>query len=262
MFKIRYAISLIALLSIAHLPLAQNTIGIPAIINYSRQAYNAGNQNWNIGQDQNGLLYFANNKGLLVFDGTSWRTYPLPGGTIVRSLAIGDSNKIYVGGQGEFGYFAPAKNGELVYTSLKKLVSQPGNDFADVWNICIWQQRVFFRSNKRIFELEGNVITVHKSIDWAFMGITPAGLIAWEFTNKLVTYNRGEWQPIIKVGALPDDVRLTTVLPIGNDSTLLCTLNHGLFLLKKDTVSRFDAPGIKASLAKISTALAFCHPTG
>jgi DNA-binding CsgD family transcriptional regulator len=250
MLKIRFAISPIVLLLITQYSLAQNTIGIPAIINYSRQAYNAGNQNWNIGQDQNGLLYFANNKGLLVFDGTTWRTYPLPGGTIVRSLAIGDSNKIYVGGQGEFGYFAPAKNGELVYTSLKPLVSQPDNDFADVWNICIWQQRVFFRSNKRIFELEGNVITVHKSIDWAFMGITPAGLIAWDYTNKLVTYNRGEWQPIIKVGALPNEVRLTTALPIGQDSILLCTLNHGLYLLKKDTVSRFEAPGIKSILGK------------
>lgn len=250
MLRIRNAISLTLILFSFFIATAQNTIGIPTIVNYSRQAYNAGNQNWNIGQDNNGLMYFANNKGLLVFDGTTWRTYPLPGGTIVRSLAIGDSNKIYVGGQGEFGYFSPAKNGELSYTSLKGLVPSNDNDFADVWNIGIWQKRVFFRSNKRIFELEGNVITVHKSIDWAFMGITPAGLIAWEFTNKLVTYNRGEWLPVIKVGALPKDVRLTTVLPIGKDSTLLCTLNHGLFLLKKDTVSWFEAPGIKSIIGK------------
>lgn len=250
MLLIRFAISLTILLFIFLIAPAQNTIGIPTIINYSRQAYNAGNQNWSIGQDSNGIMYFANNKGLLVFDGTSWRTYPLPGGTIVRSLAIGDSNKIYVGGQGEFGYFFPAKNGELSYTSLKNLVPQKDNDFADVWNICSWQQRIFFRSNKKIFELEGNVITVHKSIDWAFMGITPAGLIAWEFTNKLVTYHRGEWVPVIRVGTLPQDVRLTTALPIGKDSILLCTLNHGLYLLKKDTVSWFDAPGIKNVIGK------------
>lgn len=250
MLRIRYAISLTIILCSFFIASAQNTIGIPTIVNYSRQAYNAGNQNWNIGQDNNGLMYFANNKGLLVFDGTSWRTYPMPGGTIVRSLAIGDSNKIYVGGQGEFGYFSPAKNGELTYNSLKKLIPPNDNDFADVWNICIWQKRVFFRSNKRIFELEGNVITVHKSIDWAYMGITPAGLIAWDFTNRLVTYNRGEWLPVIKVGVLPHDVRLTTVLSIGKDSILLGTLNHGLFILKKDTVSWFNAPGIKNFLGK------------
>lgn len=246
----RKVISLILFCGYCHLALAQNTIGIPTIINYTRQAYNAGNQNWGIGQDKNGLLYFANNKGLLVFDGTTWRTYPLPDGTIVRSLAIGDSNRIYVGGQGEFGYFSPAKNGELVYTSLKNLLPAKENDFADVWNICIWQKRVFFRSNKRIFELEGRSVTVHKSIDWAFMGITPAGLIAFDFTKKLVTYNRGEWVPVIRSGALPQDVRVTTVLPIGNDSILLCTLNHGLFLLKNGTVTFFDAPGIRNIIGK------------
>ncbi|MDF2187339.1 triple tyrosine motif-containing protein [Paraflavitalea sp. CAU 1676] len=246
----RKVISLILIYCYCQQATAQNTIGIPTIINYTRQAYNAGNQNWSIGQDKNGLLYFANNKGLLVFDGTTWRTYPLPGGTIVRSLAIGDNNRIYVGGQGEFGYFSPAKNGELTFTSLKKLVPPNDNDFADVWNICIWDQRVFFRSNKRIFELEGNSITVHKSIDWAFMARTPSGLVAFDFTQKLVAYNRGEWQPVIKVGALPKDVRLTTVLALGKDSILLCTLNHGLYLLKNDTVSFFDAPGIRNIIGK------------
>ncbi|WP_276480298.1 ligand-binding sensor domain-containing protein [Paraflavitalea pollutisoli] len=229
---------------------AQNTIGIPSIVNYTRQAYNAGSQNWQIAQDKNGLLYFANNKGLLVFDGTNWRTYPLPGGTIVRSLAIGDNNRVYVGGQGDFGYFSPGLDGELHFTSLKPLVPANDNDFADVWNVCSWQQRIFFRSNKKIFELEGHSITVHKSIDWAFMAVTPEGLIAYDFTKKLVAYNRGEWQPVINTGALPKDVRLTTALPIGQDSVLLCTLNHGLFLLKQGAISFFDAPGIRDIIGK------------
>ena len=47
----------------------QNTIGLPEIINYSKQAYKAGTQNWDICQDKNGILYFANNEGLLSFDG-------------------------------------------------------------------------------------------------------------------------------------------------------------------------------------------------
>lgn len=245
MLLMRTAILFVTILFIFSTTAAQNTIGIPPIVNYSRQAYNAGNQNWNIAQDSSGIMYFANNKGLLVFDGTAWRTYPLPGGTIVRSLAIGDSNKIYVGGQGDFGYFSPAKNGELYYTSLKPYVPPNDNDFADVWNICIWQQRVFFRSNKRIFELERNTITAHKSVDWAYMSVTPAGPIAWDYSKGLVAYSRGEWLPVIKTGALPPDVRLTSTLLIGKDSILLCTLNHGLYILKKDTVTVFDAPGIK-----------------
>jgi hypothetical protein len=54
----------------------QNTIGLPDIINYEKEKYYAGTQNWGIVQDKKGILYFANNEGLLSFDGTSWEVYP------------------------------------------------------------------------------------------------------------------------------------------------------------------------------------------
>ena len=83
----------------------QNTIGLPRIINYSTEDFKAANQSWDIQQDDHGIMYFANNSGLLSFDGNHWRLYPLPNKTIVRSIYIGPDHKIYVGGQGEFGYF-------------------------------------------------------------------------------------------------------------------------------------------------------------
>ncbi len=43
---------------------AQNTIGLPEIINYSKNQYNAGAQNWDIRQDKQGVIYLANNEGL------------------------------------------------------------------------------------------------------------------------------------------------------------------------------------------------------
>ena len=109
---------------------AQNTIGIPEIVNYSKQEYNAGSQNWGIAQDKNGIVYFANNQGLLSFDGTFWRKYQLPNKTIVRSVAIDSNGRIYVGGQSEFGYFFPSKNGDLAYVSLMPLLSEHAKDFS------------------------------------------------------------------------------------------------------------------------------------
>lgn len=102
----------------------QNTIGLPEIVNYSKHTYKAGTQNWDICQDVNGLLYFANNEGLLSFDGTYWKTYPLPNKTIVRSVAIGADNNIYTGGQDEIGYFSPDSKGSLTYHSLKSLIPE------------------------------------------------------------------------------------------------------------------------------------------
>ncbi|MCW3107148.1 MAG: transcriptional regulator [Segetibacter sp.] len=83
---------------------AQNSIGLSDITNYSKATYLAGAQNWDVKQDENGIIYFGNTEGLLVFDGSYWKLYQLPNKTVVRSIEIKGS-KVYVGGQNELGYF-------------------------------------------------------------------------------------------------------------------------------------------------------------
>src|SRR6478735_9283894 len=99
-------------------------LGIPDIKNYKRNEYKGGTQNWDIDQDKNGNLYFANNSGLLKFDGTSWFKYSLPNNTAIRSLKIDDSGRIYVGGNNEFGYFLSNEKGNLIYHSLSQLFKE------------------------------------------------------------------------------------------------------------------------------------------
>jgi hypothetical protein len=48
----------------------------PLVRNFPRAEYKAGTQNWDITQDNNLEVFFANNEGLLSFDGTNWRTLP------------------------------------------------------------------------------------------------------------------------------------------------------------------------------------------
>ncbi|MES2848010.1 MAG: hypothetical protein V4685_03055, partial [Bacteroidota bacterium] len=67
--------------------------------------------------------------GLLTFDGINWKTYPLPNKSIVRCLEFGPDNKLYVGGQDEFGYFTKAGNGQLSYHSLKEKVPAKERSF-------------------------------------------------------------------------------------------------------------------------------------
>ncbi len=235
---------------------AQNTIGIPNIVNYSKQSYTAGSQNWNIAQDRNGIMYFANNDGLLSFDGTAWRIYKLPNKTIARSVAVDSSNRIFIGGQGEIGFFSPAKDGELSYTSLNALIPAKDNDFADVWNIVFFHGRVYFRANKKILEYDGKKIIAHNSINWGYLGMINGQLLARENDKGLVYYASGKWLSKIKSGQLPkDNFLLRAALPMNKDSILLVSLMHGLYILHGDTVSAFETPDIKkAAIKNISSA--------
>jgi DNA-binding CsgD family transcriptional regulator len=229
---------------------SQSTIGIPAIVNYSRADYAAGNQNWNVSQDRSGIMYFANNNGLLSFDGTSWRNYPLPNRTIVRSLAMGKDGRIYIGGQEEIGYFSAAANGELAYTSLKPLLEKKDHDFADVWNVIVFKDHVFFRSNRRLFEYDGRKIIVHNSINWISLGSTGNELLAFEYSRGLVSYKNGLWAPRVSKGQLPSNALPRAALLIGKDSVLLPTVTTGMFLLHGDTITPFRTKDVDAIAAK------------
>lgn len=217
----------------------QNPIGLPDIINYEKTTYGAGTQNWAIQQDRNGILYFANNEGLLTFDGTFWKTYPVSNKTIVRSLAIAPDHKIYVGAQGDFGYFSPAANGKLQYHSL--LAKIPGNDkvFADIWDIVAHQDDVFFRSEEKIFKLSKGEITVYNSkTGWVFLGIANNDVIAQD-KRELLKYSNNKWVKFLK-NNIGGDFRATSISAYHADTILLATWQNGLYTISNNSISKLE----------------------
>lgn len=223
---------------------SQNTIGIPDIINYSREMYNAGTQNRGIVQDRNGVMYFANYEGLLTFDGTYWKNYPLPNKTVVRSIALAKDNRIYAGGQDEIGYFSPDHNGKLVYTSLKGLLSEKNYSFSDVWNIVPYGNDIFFLSNEKIFQLNNKTITVYPpGSQWLYLGESNHQLIAQDEKNGLLEFRDGLWTPFVKESALPANCRVTCLFPFGKDSSFMGTINTGFYILSANRITPFRFSG-------------------
>ena len=130
---------------------SQTLLGTINSKHYTKYDYNAGTQNWAACQDKKGRMYFANNEGVLVYDGVSWKIIPLPNKTIVRFITFDKHGRLYAGGQDELGYFEPGERGLMNYTSLLPLLNKHDQDFADIWNIAVLDDDVFFRSNSKIF---------------------------------------------------------------------------------------------------------------
>lgn len=217
---------------------AQNTIGLPEIINYPKATYRAGTQTWDIQQDRNGILYFANNSGLLTFNGHYWHLYPMPNETIVRSVQVAPSGRIYVGAQDEIGYFFPGANGDLVYTSLKSLIPASDREFPDVWDIAIVRDQVFFRAENKIFLYKDQTIAVYPApSEWRFMGNVGSDLYAQDKAKGLMHFREGSWQPLRQPFGGPDTL-VTTLLPYGKDTLLVGTLRNGLYLMTEDHLTR------------------------
>ena len=136
--KKRYTLLLLLILGATSFYGQVKNIGIPEIRNYKRTDYKGGTQNWDIDQDQDGNMYFANNNGLFQFDGASWHKYTLPNLSVIRAVKIDNSGKIFVGGYNEFGYFKSDSKGKLVYYSLSKSLNTQNDNTENTIDI-IWK---------------------------------------------------------------------------------------------------------------------------
>ncbi len=226
----------ISCLLLTHLLQGQNQIGLPRIDNYHSYDYKAGVQNWAIGQDINGMLYFGNSDGLLSFDGKYWKRYRLPNQTVVRSLKIDGSGRIYVGGQSEIGYFFPDAAGRLSYTSLNSLLPEEERRFADIWNLVVVGDQVFFRSRIKIIQYKDGLMNVFKpGTTWDFMGEAGNRVYAQEGGKGILQYDNGVWKPVCNHPVL-DQTPITSMMEYGKDTILVATLRNGLFLLYNNTL--------------------------
>jgi len=123
---------------------------LPPIVKYTSTTYGAGNQNWMISQDKDQFLCFANNEGLLEFNGSNWTLYPSPNETIIRSVKV-VGEKIYTGCYMEFGYWKRQSNGALKYFSLSNKIKTKLIEDEHFWNIINLDNWVLFQSFNRIY---------------------------------------------------------------------------------------------------------------
>ena len=122
---------------------------LPPLQNYTPELYNAGSQNWNISQNESGIIYVANNEGLLSFDGNHWRLYPSPNKSILRSVYV-HNNIIYSGAYMDFGYWKPTADGNLEYFSIVQNLEFNMLEEEQIWKINHYKQFIIFQSLNRL----------------------------------------------------------------------------------------------------------------
>ena len=117
-------------------------IGAPSIDYFSKQTYKAGLANGDGLQDESGIVYFANNDGLLFYNGVEWSLKPLPKRSILRKIELDVDGRIYAGGQNEIGYFYPNEIGDLTFHSLLEKLPEAHRVFDDIWEIVILDNHI------------------------------------------------------------------------------------------------------------------------
>ncbi|MFN8318870.1 MAG: triple tyrosine motif-containing protein [Saprospiraceae bacterium] len=205
-------------------------LGRKAIFNFTKSEYKAATQSWDIAEDKRGLLYFANNDGLLEYNGRDWQLYKVDNQTIVRSVAIDDQGRIFTGAQNELGWFDSDENGKLQYHSLKKFLPSTLS-LEDVWDIVITGGKVYFRTNRYVlcFDGEQKIDVIYKG-STLFLGKARGKLYLQKQDFGLLQWQNDTWSPVIASSGFSSII--TAVIDISRDTILFTTLKSGLFYLK------------------------------
>lgn len=90
---------------------------LPVVKSFTKDDYNAGRQNWDVGTDSHGIVYFGNNQGLLRNIFGEWQLTTTDNNDVVRSLFI-LNDTIWTGGVHEFGFFVKDSPKDLSYHRL------------------------------------------------------------------------------------------------------------------------------------------------
>ena len=130
----------------------------PPIQNYSSIEYNAASQNWDISIDESGVIYVANNRGLLIFNGQTWKLFSLNSGAIIRSVYTYE-DKIFTGSYREFGYWQRNGFGSFSYHSLKSLFKNIKLSDEEFWGIIAYKGDIYFRSFGGLYKYDGKSIS-------------------------------------------------------------------------------------------------------
>ncbi len=203
---------------------------------YTAKDFNAHPLIWNFIKDAQGRIWFANNEGVLRFDGNNWVLYPIP--RPVRSMAFDKTGNLFLACEGDLGVLRFDESGKFEYNSFKEqlnAVKQTGSGDNKVIEVA---GDIFFTSGKYLYILNPN----SKGFELNRSSLNEiSGAFAWNgklYINELYK-GLGVWNGS-RLNPVKDGEKLKGKTIIGEasyaDGLLLASNYHGLFQFKKEGI--------------------------
>ncbi len=199
------------------------------IQNYSPKIEGTDGKNTAITQGGNGVMYFANSRGIITYDGVKWGFVNTPGTPFTLATDV-TSGKVYVGCKGDFGYLKIEETGEEIYESI----SDDGDDFGEITKIVTSNDNVFFYSRRIVYQYE--IDDDDDVNDWeAKEGDSFTGLFI-HGNNIYVNTNQSGLQKLTEDGLKPlsngkkfGGAEIVCSINLSKEKTLICTSENKCF---------------------------------
>lgn len=213
--------------------------GLPEITNYIPQDYGADGVNWWIVEDDRGFLYFANNNGILEYDGANWRLITPKERPETRSLVKGPDGKIYAGTNGDIGYLKPDAQGNLEFFSIRHLLPEKNQIFNEVWESFLYRNKICFRTSADMFIWDGKAFEVIHQEGLHVGKVIRDTLYQRIWDVGLTYFDQGTFK-LLPGGERFASERIYSILPYDDHRLLLGVRANGFYLFDGKTFTPFN----------------------
>ena len=206
------------------------------IVNFTKSEYQGEYQNWSIDVGTDSLLYVANNRGLLVYDGITWESYYSDQITNLRGVRYDSSSqKIYTSGYREMGYWEWDDKGYLKYTSLTHLAVARFVANEEFWNIRLYKGKPVFHSFRGLFIYEDGDFRVIRT-DGFISGLSAIGEDLYVLINSKGVYRLSDMglKPFM-ADKFFNDKYLVSLFPWNADKYMIVTAESGVYITDGDS---------------------------
>jgi len=209
------------------LELGAQKLGIPEVEYFNRRQYGGATQNWKVSQSENDLMYFANNDGLIEYDGVTWSVHREVETGVVRSVKCID-NRIYMGTHNDFGYYEYDAKHHLGYKSLA--VTDEVSDLGDVWTIFKWNDLMVFHTEAALVLMKGDEVqSVVPSVSrFISCFLVNEMLLVDDEQEGLMEVRGHDAYPIVGGGFFAEK-DISSIIALSNRELLISTKYHGAF---------------------------------
>lgn len=124
--------------------------GVPPLERFTPLDYHNAGKVWDIHSAPNGIVYMAADRGLLEYDGASWKHFQGSRG-FTRSVLVVNDSLIYTGSDLDFGVWERNKYQGFEYTSLYPFQEDLQDINEEFWQIYHFRNDILFISSQSIY---------------------------------------------------------------------------------------------------------------
>ena len=199
---------------------------VPPVRNFSRETIGGGAQNWGIAQDASGVMFFANNGGLLEFDSRTWTIHRSENASSVRSVLFdAASSTIYYGASDELGMLREEES-RITRCTIPEASGISGGE---IWDIHTFGEDILFRDAGHFYRRSPSG-SIHKINADGRISCSAkiGGAILAAIQGKGVFSYDGVYMTILPGTDILKDYNVRAIVEAGPD-VILVTESNGLF---------------------------------